>query len=71
MEHKPKDDVGSTWHSSARGERAWNEDMDRVASRNADARKTGRKEREEQERERAEARRSAEAKRHARLLGGS
>jgi hypothetical protein len=45
--------------------------MDRVASRNADARKTGRKEREEQERERAEARRSAEAKRHARLLGGS
>jgi hypothetical protein len=64
---KPKPDIDSTWQSSTRGERAWKEATDRVASRNADARKTGRLEREAYERGRAEARRSAAAERDAKL----
>jgi hypothetical protein len=67
VERKPTQDVDSTWQSSTRGERAWKEATDLVASRNADARKTGRLEREAYEREREEARRSAAAEREAKL----
>ena len=68
MVHKAKEDVDSSWQSSTRGERAWKESTDRVAARNADARKAGRLEREGYERGREDARRSAAAKRDARLL---
>jgi hypothetical protein len=68
MLHKANQDVDSSWRSSTNGERAWKEATDRVASRNADARKAGRLEREEYERERDEVRRSAAAKRDAKLL---
>ena len=61
-------DDGTGWQSSSRGEKAWKEATDRVASRNADARKQGKREREEYERGRDEARRAADAKRHAELL---
>jgi hypothetical protein len=67
MLHKPTKDVDPAWHSSTRGERAWQEATDRVASRNADARKAGRLEREAYEREREEARRTAAADRDAKL----
>jgi hypothetical protein len=68
MLHKPNKDVDAGWESSTRGERAWKEATDGVASRNADARKAGRLEREDYERAREESRRSAAAKRHAKLL---
>lgn len=68
MLRKPKDPVDSTWQSSARGEKAWTEATDEVASKNADARKTGRKEREAYERGREQDRRSAAAKRDAKLM---
>ena len=61
-------DDGAGWKSSSRGETAWNEARDRVASRNADARKQGKQERETYERGRKESRRVAEAKQHAKLL---
>jgi hypothetical protein len=67
MLHRPKQEIDSDWQSSTRGERAWKEATDRVASRNADARKTGRLEREAYERGRDEARRSAAAEREAKL----
>lgn len=67
MLRKPKQDVDSAWQSSTRGERAWKETTDRVASRNADARKAGRLEREAYERRRDETRRSAAAARDAKL----
>ena len=59
---------GSTWKSSTRGEQAWKEARERVASRNAEARKAGKREREAYERGRANARLAADAKRHAELL---
>jgi hypothetical protein len=59
---------GSTWKSSTRGERAWKEAAERVASRNAEARRSGRLEREAYERAREDVRRAAEARRHAQLL---
>jgi hypothetical protein len=65
---KPKPEVDTGWQSSARGEKAWKEVTDEVASRNADARKTGRSEREEYERGREQERRGAAAKRDAKLL---
>jgi hypothetical protein len=68
MLHKPNKDVDAGWQSSTRGERAWKEATDEVASRNADARKAGRSEREDYERTREETRRSAAAKRQAKLL---
>ena len=68
MLHKPKDEVDTSWQSSARGEKAWKEATDEVASRNADARKAGRSEREEYERGREQERRGAAAKRDAKLL---
>ena len=68
MAGKPNDGIDSTWQSSARGEQAWKEATDEVASRNADARKTGRSEREDYERERADVRRAAAVKRDAKFL---
>jgi hypothetical protein len=56
------------WKSSARGESAWKETREGVATRNADARKAGKIEREGYERERDDVRRAAAAKRHAALL---
>jgi hypothetical protein len=68
MAGNPNDGIDSTWQSSARGEQAWKEATDEVASRNADARKTGRSEREDYERERADVRRAAAVKRDAKFL---
>lgn len=56
------------WKSSSRGETAWKETKERVASRNADARKQGKLRRETYERSRDDARRAAAAKQHAQLL---
>ena len=61
-------DDGSSWKSSTRGEQAWKEARERVASRNADARKSGKQEREAYERGRENARQAAAARRHAELL---
>lgn len=63
-----KQDVSGDWKSSSRGERAWKEAVEDLASRNADARKAGRSEREAYEREREDARRATAAERHTRLL---
>ena len=65
-----KQDIPSGWSSSSRGERAWKEDTDAVASRNAEARKAGRLERETYERQREDARRAANADRHDKLMKG-
>jgi hypothetical protein len=61
-------DDGAGWKTSSRGEAAWKETRERIASRNADARKEGRERRASYEEERAEARRVAEAKQRAQLL---
>jgi hypothetical protein len=61
-------DDSSTWKSSTRGDSAWKEARERVASRNAEARKAGKVEREAYERERETARRAADAKSDAELL---
>jgi hypothetical protein len=61
-------DDGSTWKSSTRGEQAWKEARERVASRNAEARKVGKREREAYERGRESLRRTAAAKRQAELV---
>ena len=61
-------DDGSDWKSSTRGEQAWKEARERVASRNAESRKAGKLQREAYERQRADVRRAAERKRHAQLL---
>jgi hypothetical protein len=61
-------DDGSKWKPSTRGESAWKEARERVAARNADARRSGRLEREAYERERENARQAAAARRHAELL---
>ena len=63
-----EDNRGTDWQSSSRGEKAWRDATELVASRNADARKQGKREREEYERGREDARRAAEAKRHVELL---
>ena len=68
MLHKADQDVDSSWQSSTRGDQAWKEATDAVAARNADARKAGRVEREDYERGREEARRSAAAQRDVKLL---
>jgi hypothetical protein len=59
---------GSGWNSASRGERAWKEAMEAVASRNAEARKAGRLRREAYERGREDLRRAAARRRHAELL---
>jgi hypothetical protein len=56
------------WKSSSRGEAAWKETKERVASRNAEARKEGMRQRAAEEHRREESRRSAAAKRHAQLV---
>ena len=61
-------DEGGGWKSSSRGEAAWKETRDRVASRNADARKDGKQRRDSYERSREDARRAAAAKQQAELL---
>jgi hypothetical protein len=58
----------SEWKSSARGESAWKETRERVAARNDEVRKSGRRQREGYEREREEVRQAAAARRHAQLL---
>ena len=60
-------DEGSHWQSSARGEQAWKEATDRIASRNAAARKAGKLRREAYERMREDTRRAGVAKREAYL----
>jgi hypothetical protein len=61
-------DEGPGWKSSSRGEAAWKETRDAVASRNADARKQGRERRASYERSRETARRETAALQHAKLL---
>jgi len=61
-------DDNSNWKSSGRGEQAWKEERERVASRNAEARKAGKVEREAYEREREIVRQTAAAKSHAELV---
>jgi hypothetical protein len=62
------EDDATGWQSSSRGEAAWKQAKDEVASRNAEARKEGKRRREEYERAREEARRAASAKQRAQLL---
>ncbi|MDQ5832509.1 MAG: hypothetical protein M3550_05550 [Actinomycetota bacterium] len=61
-------DDSSNWKSSTRGDQAWKEARERVASRNAEARKAGKVEREAYERERQVVRQTAAAKSHADLV---
>jgi hypothetical protein len=61
-------DDSSNWKSSTRGDQAWKEARERVASRNAEARKAGKVEREAYERERQIVRQTAAAKSHADLV---
>jgi hypothetical protein len=56
------------WKSSSRGEAAWKETKDDVASRNAEARREGKRRRESYERGREDARRQAAAREYAQLL---
>jgi hypothetical protein len=65
----PEDDAG--WKSAARGESAWKEQRDEVATRNEAARKAGKLRRDEYAREREAARNAEEARRQASLLGRS
>jgi hypothetical protein len=58
----------SDWTPSTRGEAAWKETREAVASRNAETRKTGKAERETYERERAAMLHASAAKRHAKLV---
>lgn len=58
----------SAWKSSTRGESAWNEERERVASRNAEVRRAGKIERDAYEREREIVRQTAAAKSHAELV---
>src|ERR687891_1180798 len=53
---------GSGWKSSSRGEKAWKEATERVASRNAEARKAGRVRRGADERGRGDSRPAARGK---------
>ena len=61
-------DDGPGWRSSGRGDAAWKETTDGIASRNAEARKRGKQRREAYEQTREDARRAAAAKLHAELL---
>jgi hypothetical protein len=62
-------DDTSTWKSSTRGDSAWKEARERVATRNEATRKSGKQEREAYERSRESVRKTAERRRQARLLG--
>jgi hypothetical protein len=61
-------DDTADWKSSSRGEAAWKEAKEGIASRNAEARKEGNRRRESYERSREDARRAAAARQHAELL---
>lgn len=61
-------DDGAGWKSSTRGESAWKDERERVATRNDAARRSGKLEREAYERKRETLRRSAEQRRHAKLV---
>jgi hypothetical protein len=63
-----KQEDGSEWKTSTRGEQAWKEERERIASRNADTRRSGKQERETYERNRETARNEALAKRRAESL---
>jgi hypothetical protein len=56
------------WQSSTRGEAAWLEAREQVESRNSEARKLGKQQREAYEQSREDARRAAATRRHAELL---
>lgn len=56
---------------SVRGEAAWRQATEAIADRNRRTQKLGREQREAHERERRDSRRAAEARAHARLVGGS
>jgi hypothetical protein len=68
MVRMAEQDGGPGWKSSTRGEQAWKEAMEQVASRNAEARRTGKLEREAYERQREDVRRAAAARRQEQLL---
>jgi hypothetical protein len=61
-------DDHQSWKSSTRGEQGWKEERERIATRNAAARKSGKQERETYERGRESARQAAEARRRSRML---
>ena len=56
--------------SSARGEAAWKEERERIATRNQAARKAGKEEREAYERGQSDTRREREVRRQAKLSKG-
>jgi hypothetical protein len=62
-----QEDQGS-WQSSARGEAAWKEATEAVATRNQQAHRAGKEERVTYERNRADTLRAAEERRRAELL---
>ena len=66
MSDEKQDQAAGT--GSARGEAAWKEARERVADRNAKARKAGREQRETYEREKVDARRAAERRQLAELI---
>lgn len=68
MVRMAKQDDGPDWKSSTRGEQAWKEATEHVASRNAEARRAGKLEREAYERQREEVRRAAAARRQQQLM---
>lgn len=59
------------WKSSARGESAWKETRDGVATRNDAVRKSGKIEREDYERDRESTKQAAAARRRAQAEGRS
>jgi hypothetical protein len=59
---------GSTWKPSTRGEQAWKEAMEDVASRNDATRRAGRLQREASERGRDDLLRAAAERRHTKLV---
>ena len=61
-------DEGPGWRSSSRGEAAWKETRERIAARNAEARKQGKQRRDSYEGSREDARRAAATRLHAELL---
>jgi hypothetical protein len=63
-----EDQEPAGWTSASRGEAAWKEAKDHIASRNAEARKEGKRRRESYERNREDVRRAAAAKQRAHLL---
>ena len=63
----PEQDSKTDFVPSTRGDQAWKETRDAVASRNAESRKAGKVERESYERKRETVRHAAAVKRHKQL----